>query len=104
MYERSSAVVTFPASDTGYRALLLSPEPPIIGAIVSLDKPRQSREGRHMDLLLILQIIGMMLRTFVNVLVGMTLAMTAGAALYLLWQWWFEKSHLLERRHFPKRA
>jgi hypothetical protein len=57
-----------------------------------------------MDLLQILQIIGMMLRTFVNVLAGMTLAMTAGAALYLLWQWWFEKSHLLERRHFPKRA
>jgi hypothetical protein len=57
-----------------------------------------------MDLLLILQIIGMMLRTFVNVLVGMTLAMTAGAALYLLWQWWFEKGHLLGRRHLPKRA
>jgi len=57
-----------------------------------------------MDLLLILQIIGMMLRTFVNVLAGITLAMTAGAALYLLWQWWFEKSHFMGRGHLPKGA
>jgi hypothetical protein len=57
-----------------------------------------------MDLLQIIEIIGMMLRTFVNVLVGITLAMTAVALFYLLWRWWFDKSHFLGRGQVPKRA
>jgi hypothetical protein len=57
-----------------------------------------------MDLLLIVEVIGMMLRTFVNVILGITLAMTAGALVYLLWRWWFDKSHFFGRGQVPKRA
>jgi hypothetical protein len=45
------------------------------------------------DLLQILQIIGLLLKTFANVVFAITLAMTAGAAVYLLRQWWLQKDH-----------
>ncbi|HMD42434.1 MAG TPA: hypothetical protein VKH45_05125 [Candidatus Acidoferrum sp.] len=45
-----------------------------------------------MDLLAILQMIGMLLKIFGIVLLAMTLAVTTGTAIYLLWQHWFQKS------------
>ena len=45
-----------------------------------------------MDLLAILQMIGMLLKIFGIVLLAMTLAVTAGTAIYLLWQYWSQKS------------
>jgi hypothetical protein len=44
------------------------------------------------DLLVILQVIGMLLKTFANVLLAITLAVTAGAAVNLLWQWLAHKN------------